>query len=197
MSDFRSNPPPPPPNGPGGPSGPGGPGAPGGPGWPPGNPPRSPYTGPNSSGDGPRWGLIAIIVGALLLLFIIPVIVSAASNTSPEKWLKDNYSEQGGDVDSSSGLRFASADPVDQTVAAIDAGTDPSEKRQEGSTYYLRYKSDWLVEVEAAPDGSGSEIVLFEFDAGYQSHGALLFFWSSHYQQGGGPFRGGGGGSGK
>src|SRR3546814_6514066 len=58
------------------------------------------------------------------------------------------FRSQGGDVDSSSGLRFASADPVDQTVAAIDAGTDPSEKRQEGSTYYLRYKSDWLVEVE-------------------------------------------------
>src|SRR3546814_18820215 len=84
------------------------------------------------------------------------------------------FRSQGGDVDSSSGLRFASADPVDQTVAAIDAGTDPSEKRQEGSTYYLRYKSDWLVEVEAAPDGSGPEIVLFEFGAGYPTQGALL-----------------------
>ncbi|KQY56258.1 MULTISPECIES: DUF4247 domain-containing protein [unclassified Nocardioides] len=139
-------------------------------------------------------GLIIVAVLVVVALIAVPLIWNAL-RSSPEGWLDDHYTYVDGDVDND-GRHYTSDDTVDQTVAAIDQGTDPSEKRQEDSTYFLRYKNDWLVEVEADDDGSGTDVTLFEFDAGYRHHGTLLFFWSSHYQRGG-FFRGGGSGSGK
>lgn len=158
-----------------------------GPGYPPPPPPRK--------SSGTNWVVIGVVVAVLAALVIIPIVI-LASNNGPKGWLEDHYSKTGGDEDTSAGLRFTSDDAPEQTVAAIVKGTDPSERRQEGSTYFLRYKSDWLVTVEGDSTGSGSEIKLYEFDAGYRSHGSTLFFWSSHYQRGG-SFRGGGSGSGK
>jgi hypothetical protein len=141
------------------------------------------------------WGLIVVIglfVGALVL---VPLMVHVFDD-NPREWLDDHYRHVSGDDPENEAVVFASDDPADRTASDIREGTDADELRQEDTTYYLRYDSDWMVVV--SPSGSGAQIELFEFDEGYRHYGSSVFFWTNHYGRGGGGFfRGGGSGSGK
>jgi Domain of unknown function (DUF4247) len=136
--------------------------------------------------------LISLFVGALV---VIPLMAKAFDD-NPREWLEDHYTHVSGDDPEKEAVVFSSDDDAATTATDIEKGTDADEKRQEGTTYYLRYDSDWMVVV--SPDTLGARIELFEFDNGYRTHGGSVFFWNSHYGRGGGGFfRGGGSGSGK
>lgn len=143
----------------------------------------------------PNRGWLVVIGLFLASLVVIPLIVHSFDD-NPREWLEDHYSHVSGDDPENEAVVFSSSDDATTTATDIETGTDADEKRQEGTTYYLRYDSDWMVVV--APDPTGSRIELFEFDNGYRTHGTSVFFWNSHYGRGGGGFfRGGGSGSGK
>lgn len=148
--------------------------------------------------DGPKprpWGWIvvgAVLVGALVL---VPLMANVFDN-SPREWLEDHYHHVSGSDPEEEAVVFSSGEQPDRTASDIREGTDADEMRQEDTTYYLRYDSDWMVVV--SPDPTGSRIELFEFDEGYRHYGSSVFFWNNHYGRGGGGFfRGGGSGSGK
>lgn len=141
------------------------------------------------------WGWI-VVIGLLVGALVLIPLMAAVFDDNPREWLEDHYRHVRGDDPETEAVVFASDDPVATTATDIRDGTDADEMRQDGTTYYLRYDSDWMVVVAAS--GTGAEIELFEFDEGYRSHGSSVFFWNNHYGRGGGGFfRGGGSGSGK
>jgi hypothetical protein len=152
---------------------------------------------PESETPKPRpWGWIVVISLFVVGLVAIPLMVNAF-NDGPREWIEDHYTHVSGSDPDNEAVVYSSDDSPATTAEAIDRGTDADEKRQEDTSYYLRYDSDWMVVV--GPEGTGSRIELFEFDEGYRHHGSSVFFWNSHYGRGGGGgfFRGGGSGSGK
>lgn len=137
-------------------------------------------------------GTIAVVV----VVVVIATLLTSGPSESPEAWLDEHYTSTGGTSPEDGGLTWSSDDDLDTTARAIGDGTEADELRSASGSAYLRYESDWMVEISESVDGS--EITLYEFDEGYDRHGSAVFFWSSHYNRGGsGFFRGGGSGFGK
>ncbi|NYI80016.1 DUF4247 domain-containing protein [Nocardioides panzhihuensis] len=166
-----------------------------------------PNHGPNSSGGGPNRKLIgwSIVAACVVIALIIAIVASSGGDSSPEKYLRDNFDHVSGtDPDTDAGIVFEDDGTVTSVASKIAADTDADENRADGSNQYLRYDDDWLVVVEPR-EPSGSTITLYEYDRGYRHHATVigLWGWSSFYGRntGGGSsgdsFRGGGSGSGK
>lgn len=126
--------------------------------------------------------MMAVPMLVVLVVILVVTLVEGASpgheSTSPEEWLDETFHALDGDV-GDDGHRFEALvwDP-DQVVRKLEAGTEVTETRKVGPTYFLRYESDWLVAVE--PTSRGAEVTLFEFDAAYDHYGSAISFWQDH-----------------
>lgn len=146
----------------------------------------------------PNTRLLAI--GCVVALVAVVAISAFSGGGDPRGWLDEHYTHVQGEDPEEEPIVYASEDSQLDTAAAIVDGTGPDD-RSSGSSetgeslIYLRYGDAWLVTV--AEDGDGARIELFEFDEGYDRHGAFIGFWGGYYGRGGGFFRGGGGGFGK
>lgn len=145
---------------------------------------------------------------ALAMVCVLALLVGFTSSCSlggsgPRDWLEENYTYVEGDDLEVEPIVYSSEDSQMDTAAAIIDGTGPDDRSSGSSAtgeslIYLRYDDERIVTV--AEDGAGARIELFEFDEGYDRHGAFIGFWGGFYGRGGfggGGFRGGGGGFGK
>lgn len=148
---------------------------------------------------------IMILLGALIVgVIAIPSIVSLADR-GPQEWLDENYERVSGSDPDEGTVVYSSPDPLDETVADVEAGTDPDESNT-GTTsgeasgaaaVYLRYGAEYIVRV--SEEDGGARIELDEFDRGYNRYPAVFVGgWGTFYgKSSGGLFRGGGSGFGK
>lgn len=145
-----------------------------------------------------------LAIGCVIALVAAFAISAFSRGGDPREWLEDHYTHVEGEDLEVEPIVYSSDDSQMDTAAAIVDGTGPDDRSSGSSAsgeslVYLRYDDDWLVTV--AEDGDGARVELFEFDEGYDRHGAFLVFWGGFYGRGGfgggGLFRGGGGGFGK
>lgn len=146
-----------------------------------------------------------LVIGCVIALVVAFAISAFSRGGDPRDWLEDNYTYVEGEDLEEEPIVYSSDDSQLDTAAAIVDGTGPDERSSgtsetDESLIYLRYDDAWLVTV--GEDGDGARIEFFEFDEGYDRHGAFIGFWGGYYGRGGfggggGFFRGGGGGFGK
>lgn len=155
------------------------------------------YNAPGERQEQSRWqngltwkhwtGIILVIALCCGGLF-----VTQYDFSDPQGHIEGNYT-RAESLDEDRGQAFTSTLPPATVADRIDSADSARDRRQEGDTHFLQYKSKI---VSVAPHEGGSKILLFEYRDGYSHYSGvfLLWGWSASPPS---PFRGGGPGSGK